>query len=265
MQVWRTNLWFTETTGRAPARKRRWKASEKSAFVTTIVTTELLKKIAHSYKATLIEVLTGFKYIGEKIHLWETSSQGKHFVFGAEESYGCLWGTHARDKDAIIASCLIASIAAQAKLEGKTLVDYLYEIYKTYGVHREQQISIDFKPGKAGMDRIETLMHTLRSNPPKKVGNLAVSYVEDYKKRLKTTLANGKTSSLELPVSDVLLLRLEDNSRLVIRPSGTEPKVKIYASVSSSPTEDVERSIQACDQRLKGLLNELKQDALCQN
>ena len=238
----------------------------QAAFVTTIVTTELLKKIATASGIALIEVLTGFKYIGEKIHLWETTPQGgKHFVIGAEESYGCLWGTHARDKDAIIASCLIASIAAQKKLEGKTLVDALHEIYTLYGVHREQQLSIDFTPGKIGIERIQALMHTLRSNPPGRMGDLSVSYIEDYKTRLKTTLATKKTSPLELPISDVLLLRLEDDSRLIIRPSGTEPKVKIYAATSAAPIEDIQGSIQACDQHLKVLLDAIKKHILCQN
>ncbi len=146
----------------------------KGAFVTTIVSTELQKKIAKAYQKACFEVLTGFKYIGEKIHLWETSKDGYQFIFGAEESYGYLLGTHARDKDAIITSCLIAEIALYDKLQGRTLLDRLTKIYKKYGVFREKQMSINFNPGKEGMDQMAAVMKRLRSNPPKEIAGRSV-------------------------------------------------------------------------------------------
>lgn len=228
----------------------------RPCLVTTIVTTELLKPIAAHYDVTLVEVLTGFKYIGEQIHLWETSSDGYDFLFGAEESYGYLLGTQTRDKDAIIMACLIASMAASAKLQGQTLIDRLHALHKKYGVYREKQLSLDFQPGEEGMHQMSALMRNLRAFPSKQIGDQQVLYVEDYKKGTRNSL--NKTEQLTLPPSDVLLFRLQDASRLVIRPSGTEPKIKIYASVCS-PTE----SVAQCDARLEALLNAFKRDLSC--
>jgi phosphomannomutase len=234
----------------------------QGAFVTTIVTTELLKKIARTFQKPCFEVLTGFKYIGEKIHLWETSKDGYQFIFGAEESYGYLLGTHARDKDAIITSCLIAEIALYAKLQGQTLLDRLHKIYRKYGVFQEKQMSINFNPGKAGMEQMASVMERLRSDPPKDIAGKSVVSIEDYEKRLHFDLKSGKTQQLELPKSDVLLFRLADNTRLVIRPSGTEPKIKIYGGVSMEDFKTIEEAIQECDKRLGLFLDTLKKDAL---
>lgn len=236
------------------------KLPPKGAFVTTIVTTELLKKISLAYHLACFEVLTGFKYIGEKIHQWETSKEGYQFIFGAEESYGCLLGTHARDKDAIVASCLIAEIALYAKRQGKTVQDRLIQIYKKYGIFREKQIALNFKPGQEGRDEMFSLMHRLRSNPPKNIAGHSVISIEDYKKGLRIDLTSSQTEKLNLPQSDVLLFRLEEKSRLVIRPSGTEPKIKIYGSISLEKFQTVEQGIQECDQRLDGLLHAFKKD-----
>ena len=230
----------------------------KGAFVTTIVSTELQKKIAKAYQKPCFEVLTGFKYIGEKIHLWETSNDSYQFIFGAEESYGYLLGTHARDKDAIITSCLVAEIALYDKLQGRTLLDRLYKIYKTYGVFREKQMSINFNPGKEGMDQMAAVMKRLRSNPPKEIAGRSVVYLEDYEKRQRIDFRSGKKEPLELPQSDVLLFRLSDEARLVVRPSGTEPKIKIYGGVSSATFKTIEEAIQECDKRLDLLLDTLK-------
>jgi phosphomannomutase len=235
-----------------------WKQNphRRSALVTTIVTTELLKPIAAHYDVTLIEVLTGFKYIGEKIHLWETSPNGYDFLFGAEESYGYLLGTQSRDKDAIIMACLIAAMAAAAKKQGQTLIDRLHTLHKKYGVYREKQFPLDFRPGEEGMDQMSALMSDLRVSPPRQIGDQQVLYVEDYKKGTRIYL--NKTEKLTLPTSDVLLFRLQDASRLVIRPSGTEPKIKIYASVSSPSDTSLQ-----CDARLDALLNAFKRDLSC--
>lgn len=236
------------------------KIPSKGAFVTTIVTTELLKTIALAHAQKCFEVLTGFKYIGEKIRLWETSPNGYQFIFGAEESYGYLLGTHARDKDAIISSCLIAEMALYAKLHGQTLRDRLHAIYKKYGIFREKQMSLNFNPGKEGMDQMATLMQRLRSNPPRTIASHKVISIEDYEKKICTDLNTHQTKPLDLPQSDVLLFRLDDQSRLVIRPSGTEPKIKIYGSVTSKHFAAIESGIQECDQRLDQLLDALKKD-----
>lgn len=239
--------------------------SDKSAFVTTIVTTELLKKIAHSYKATLIEVLTGFKYIGEKIHLWEMQPDGYQFIFGAEESYGYLLGTQTRDKDAIVASCLIAEMTLHAKLQGLTLIDCLHQIYRKHGIYREKQDSLNFKPGQEGMEQMAAVMKELRSKPPKEIGGHKVIYIEDYEIRKRIYVADRQEEPLDLPVSDVLLFRLSEGSRLIIRPSGTEPKVKIYGSVCTETFETIDSGIQTCEDKLKLLIQALKKETGCTN
>ncbi|MBS0620051.1 MAG: phospho-sugar mutase [Verrucomicrobia bacterium] len=216
--------------------------SPNAAIVTTIVTTELLKKIAAAHNITCVEVLTGFKYIGEKIHLWENGE--KAFLFGAEESYGYLIGTHARDKDAVSISCLIAEIALHTKSQGKTLLDLLYAIYRQYGIHRDKQRSINFPPTQSGMEQMAAWMEKLRKTPPLSVAGQNVTTIEDYLPGIKG-----------LPASDVLLFRLADESRLVIRPSGTEPKIKIYASVSMRDFPTIDEGIARCDAHLDDILS----------
>lgn len=222
-----------------------------AAFVKTIVTTELFKKIAEDYGGACIDVLTGFKYIGEKIAEWEQSFGGYQYIFGAEESYGCLFGTFVRDKDAISASCLIAETAALAKKQNLTLLDRLYLIYQKYGIHREGLVNIAFSDSKAGLEQMKELMHRLREKPPAQIGNQRVVSVEDY--------LSGKNS---LPRSDVLRFWLKDESKLVIRPSGTEPKVKIYAEVVGYAKSEIESEVAACDQRLQSLIDDFQKDAL---
>jgi phosphomannomutase len=210
---------------------------KNGAIVTTIVTTELLKKIATAYKRPCFEVLTGFKYIGEKIHQWENGSHT--FLFGAEESYGYLNGTHARDKDAPAAACLFAEMALQAKLSGKTCVDLLEAIYKTYGHYREAQHTLNFSAGEKGNQEREAFMQKLRQTPPK----LPIQVIEDYETKIRTTVATGKKEPLDLPESNVLVYHLVDGSRYVIRPSGTEPKIKIYGSVSLATDEKMKETL----------------------
>ena len=207
-----------KTQGRLPA---------NGAAVTTIVSTDLLGVIAKDYGIACFEVLTGFKYIGELIHKWEQDKSHK-FLFGAEESYGFLTGTHSRDKDAVVASCLIAEIALLMKVEGRTLVDYLEEIYKKHGLYVERQRVKEFPPGHEGMEKIQQTMEKLRKEHPQEINGQKVEVFEDYKKGL-----HG------LPPSNVLLFRLSDKSKVVVRPSGTEPKLKIYAGV-----RDTEEKIQ---------------------
>lgn len=234
--------------------KERGKLTSNMAIVTTIVSTELLPAICKKYHIHCQEVLTGFKYIGEKIHLWENEKNGMQFLFGAEESYGYLVGTHSRDKDAIVSCCLIAEIALHAKKQGKTLIDLLHEMYKEYGVYREAQYSIDFPPGKDGMDTMQLMMKKLRASPLKELLNAKTTTQEDYLTSQRT-LANSSTiEKITLPVSDVLLYRFNDGSKLVIRPSGTEPKLKIYAGVCVKEFSSVEEGIATADQKLQELI-----------
>jgi len=218
-----------------------------AAFIKTIVTTELFAKIAKNYGGTCIDVLTGFKYIAEKINKWEASFDAYQYIFGAEESYGYLFGTAVRDKDAISTACLIAETAALAKQNNLTLTDRLHQIYKQYGIHREALTNLTFSDGLEGMQEMQSLMQRLRNSPPQIIAGQEVVLIEDY--------LNGRDN---LPPSDVLRLWLKDKSKLVIRPSGTEPKIKIYAEVSEEAGANISQQIITCDQRLLSLIESFK-------
>lgn len=226
------------------------KIPPKSAVVTTIVSTDMIRAICKAYGCTCVEVLTGFKYIGEWIHKWEISGE-HHFLFGAEESYGYLIGTHSRDKDAVVSACLLAEIALFMKIEGRTLMDFLYDLYKKYGIFREKQFTIDF-PGKP--EAMQQTMEKLRRHPPEKILGQQVEILEDYLTGIRTYKKTGKTEKLNLPKSDVLLFRLADESKIVIRPSGTEPKMKIYAGVRMKSFPSLQEGIKDCDKKLDLLL-----------
>jgi phosphomannomutase len=214
-----------------------------AAFIKTIVTTELFRAIVEDFGGKCIDVLTGFKYIAEQIGIWEKTFDAYQYVFGAEESYGYLMGTFVRDKDAISSACLIAEVAASAKKENLTLIDRLHQIYKTYGVHRESLTNLAFSDSKSGMEEMNELMKKLRKNPPTHINGEAVVLFEDY--------LHGHNL---LPPSDVLRFWLKSGSKLVIRPSGTEPKVKIYAEVKEEPREPISAVIELCDEKLKSLV-----------
>jgi len=214
-----------------------------AAVVTTIVSTDLISRICQENGLPCFEVLTGFKYIGELIHKWEVD-RSHHFLFGAEESYGYLIGTHSRDKDAIVMSCLIAEIALLMKVEGRTLVDFLTDIFKTYGLFYEKQRTVEFPPGKTGIDTIEQMMQTLRQKPPQSLLNQEVIQFKDY--------LNGIDN---LPKSNVLLFRLKDNSKIVVRPSGTEPKLKLYAGIHEPQFTTLDSGLKTCDEKIEKLLN----------
>ncbi|MBU6383273.1 MAG: phospho-sugar mutase [Verrucomicrobia bacterium] len=216
---------------------------ENGAFVKSIVTTELFRKIAESFGGKCIDVLTGFKYIGEQIGIWEKAFDSYQYLFGAEESYGYLFGTFVRDKDAVSAACLIAEMAASAKSQGKTLVDILHALYAEFGIHLQSLTSLSFPDSQAGMDETNALMRTLRTTPPQEIGGQAVVLREDFLPGLH-----------HLPPSDVLRFWLKDQSKLVIRPSGTEPKVKIYAEAVGVERESEEQ----VDARLKALVESFK-------
>ncbi len=224
------------------------KALKNPAIVTTIVSTDLIQAICQSYNIACYRTLTGFKYIGELIHLWEKNPKtSPFFLFGAEESYGYLYGTHARDKDAIVSCCLLAEIALYYKIQGKTLIDFLYDIYRKYGIFREKTLALDFSPGKEGILEIQSFMHRLRASPPLEINGICIVKTEDY-----------LLGSKGLPPSDVLAFYLEDKSKILIRPSGTEPKLKIYASLQLPSFSTPEEGLALADQNLDALLTQCK-------
>ncbi len=234
------------------------KMPTNGAIVTTIVTTELLSDIATVFNIDCYAVLTGFKYIGEKIHEWELNADGHTFIFGAEESLGYLYGTHSRDKDGIITACLIAEMTLQLKKQEKTLIDLLQTIYHKFGIYKEKQLPIAFASGQEGLDQMQTLMETLRKEPLNEINGSKVTEICDYQLGIKTD-SSGNTSPLDLPKSNVLLYRLSDGSRYVIRPSGTEPKMKIYGMVKQKEFTSIEEGLETCDRKLDKTLHSLKQ------
>ncbi|MCP5469456.1 MAG: phospho-sugar mutase [Chlamydiales bacterium] len=239
----------------------------KPMFVKTIVTSELFAAIARHYGAECLDVLTGFKYIGEKIALWEEENkrlaETHHYIFGGEESYGYLYGTHVRDKDGIISAAIIAEMALQLKLQGKTLVNFLHEIFSKYGVFANRSTSFEFE-GKEGAEKMARMMGRLRDHPPEKIGNTSVITVEDYLNHQKKIFATGKTEPLLLPKSDVLLFRLSDGSKLIVRPSGTEPKIKFYCEVADKhfhpDAHSIEKALKKCYYLIDERIELLKRD-----
>ncbi len=210
---------------------------ENPAFVTTIVTTNMAKAVAENYGLKYIEVLTGFKYIGEQIKLFEQNGQCNNYVFGLEESYGCLAGTHARDKDAVVAVMMLCELAAFYKKQGKSVWDAMIDTYEKYGYYKEGQYSITMK-GKEGAEQIAALMDRLRSNPPKEFGQWRVEQFRDYKTHKTVDMATGAEGDTGLPTSNVLYFALDNDAWCCARPSGTEPKIKFYMGVKGKNLED---------------------------
>jgi phosphoglucomutase/phosphomannomutase len=230
--------------------------------VSTIVSSRMLKRIAEDYEVTYIDVLTGFKFIGEVIRKQDNHEIPGRFLFGAEESYGFLYGTYARDKDGIAASCLIAEMALYYKLKGKTLLDVLYELYRLYGITREAQTTVMLPEGEAGNLAREKVMQKLRSKDLTHLDGVEITAVEDYLSHEKTERYNGHKTPLDLPTSDVLVFHLEDDTSLIIRPSGTEPKIKIYGNyyIKSYLRGTVAKN--ECDEKVKGRLENVKKQLL---
>lgn len=195
--------------------------------VKTIVSTNLVNAIAKDYGCELKEVLTGFKFIGEQVLLLEQKGEEERFIFGFEESYGYLAGGYVRDKDAVVASMLICEMCCYYKAKGMTLVEILDSLYKKYGYFYSCQRSITCE-GQDGMEKMANAMKTLRQNPPKEIAGFKTLNVLDYSTSVNTELATGKTSEIKLPKSNVLSYQLEDGAGAIVRPSGTEPKIKIY-------------------------------------
>ncbi len=221
-------------------------------MVSTIVTTNMAAAIAADYNVKFVEVLTGFKYIGEQIKLMEQSGKG-HYVFGLEESYGCLAGTHARDKDAVVAVMCLCEMAAWCKKHGKTCWDQMIELYEKYGYYKETQYAITLK-GIDGAAQIAQIMDKLRSNPPKNFGDLKVVEMRDYEKDQVTDLETGEVKPTGLPKSNVLYFDLTNNSWCCARPSGTEPKIKFYMGVKGASLDDAQQKVEKLTQDLKAIL-----------
>ncbi|OQB15179.1 MAG: Phosphoglucomutase [Firmicutes bacterium ADurb.Bin193] len=211
---------------------------KNAAVVSTVVSTGLTKAVCKRFGATYFETLTGFKFIGEKIHEFE--KEGKYeYVFGFEESYGYLAGTHARDKDGIVASMLVAEMAAHYAEKGKTLFDVTQDLYKEYGWFLEDTVCV-FMDGIDGLEKINGIMKDLRDKMPKEIGGLNVLAIRDYKAGLRYDLKSGEQSPTGLPESDVLIFELEGGTNFAVRPSGTEPKIKNYYLIYHKTKEGAE-------------------------
>ncbi len=226
---------------------------EDGVLIKTIVTTNMADAIAKYYGTGLIEVLTGFKYIGQQILKFEQTGKGT-YLFGFEESYGCLIGTHARDKDAIVASMALAEAAAFYKAQGKTLWDAMIELYERYGYYKDDIKSITLK-GIEGLQKIQEIMDTLRKNPPVKIGDYTVTSVRDYKADTIRDTATGEVKPTGLPSSNVLYYDLTDDAWLCVRPSGTEPKVKFYYGIKGTSLEDADAKSQALGDQVLAMIN----------
>lgn len=217
-------------------RKAKGLLPENPAFISTIVTTRMALPIAKEYGAKYIDVLTGFKYIGEQIKNFERTGSNS-YIFGLEESYGCLAGTHARDKDAIVAVMLLCELTAFYKDKGKTVWDAMTDLYEKYGYYKEGQFSITMK-GSEGAKEISALMDGLRNDPPGEFAGFKVEEFRDYKSKKARNFLSGESFDIELPPSNVLYFKLENEAWCCARPSGTEPKIKFYMGVKGESFED---------------------------
>lgn len=219
--------------------KEQNKLPANPVVVKTIVTTPLVEVIASSYGAETADLLTGFKYIGEFVTNLEKVGEENRFIVGMEESYGYLRGVHARDKDAVVASLIICEMAAYYKLRGISLKQFMDSIYEKYGMYLNSVLNFSFE-GASGMQKMSDMMTSLRSNAPKEIAGKAVVRVSDYKLSVTKDTVTGGETEITLPESNVLSYSLEDNCKVIVRPSGTEPKIKAYITAFGSSREDSE-------------------------
>lgn len=217
-------------------RKEKEGLPQDGYLIKTIVTSNMADAIAKAYNIGLIEVLTGFKFIGQQILKSEMTGKGT-YLFGFEESYGCLIGTYARDKDAIVATMALCEAAAYYKTQGKTLWDAMMDMYAKYGYYQDGIEAITLK-GIEGLEKIQTILSTLRNNPPEKVGDYQVLQIRDYKEDTLKNIATGEMGTTGLPQSDVLYYELNEDAYLCVRPSGTEPKIKFYYGIKGDSALD---------------------------
>ena len=229
---------------------------EDGALIKTIVTTNLADAIAKGYGVNLIEVLTGFKFIGQQILGFENSGKGS-YLFGFEESYGCLIGTYARDKDAIVATMALCEAAAYYKTQGKTLWDAMIEMYEQFGYYKDAIQSVTMK-GIEGLQKIQEIMNSLRQNPPTEFAGHKVTAVRDYKADTITDVATGAVKPTGLPNSNVLYYELTDDAWVCVRPSGTEPKVKFYYGVKGTSLADADKKSEIMGKAVLDMVDSMK-------
>ncbi|MBZ9687644.1 phospho-sugar mutase [Clostridium estertheticum] len=227
---------------------------KNGVIIKTIVTTDMVEAITKKYNVEVLDVLTGFKYIGEKIKEFELSGE-KEFIFGFEESFGYLAGNFVRDKDAVIAAMLICEMTLYYKNKGMSLYDALMDIYSEHGFYEEALVSIELK-GKDGAEKISKILEYLRSSMKDELGNNKIVKKMDYRASLEVDLINHKSEVIELPKSNVLKFVLEDGSWFVVRPSGTEPKMKIYISVKGNSIENTSEKIIQLKENVMSLVDE---------
>lgn len=224
-------------------KKASGKLPEKPVVVKTIVTTKLINKLCEKYGCELKNVLTGFKYIGEVILNLEKKHEENRYLFGFEESYGYLSGTYVRDKDAVVASMLVCEMAAYYKKQGKSLAEVIDGLYEEFGYYLNQTYSFEFG-GAAGMQKMADIMTAVRDNTPKSIAGYDVVKVSDYLLRKETDVATGSVTDIDLPKSNVIALHLADDNAVIIRPSGTEPKIKLYIT---SVGKDKDNASEICE------------------
>lgn len=229
------------------------KLPEDGAVISTIVTTNMAAAIAKHYGVEFIEVLTGFKYIGQQILGFETKGKGS-YLFGFEESYGCLIGTHARDKDAIVATMALCEAAAYYKTKGMTLWDAMVAMYEKYGYYKDDIQSITLK-GIEGLEKIQTILENLRKNPPTEIGTYKVLSARDYKVDTVVNMETKEVTDTGLPSSNVLYYDLNDDAWVCVRPSGTEPKIKIYYGIKGTSLQDADEKSAALGADVKKLID----------
>ncbi len=221
---------------------------ENPALIETIVTTDMAKEIAEDYHVRLIEVLTGFKYIGEQIRIFDETGCN-NYIFGLEESYGCLAGTYARDKDAPSAVVMLCEVAAFYKKQNKTLWDAMVDLYEKYGYYKEGLSTLTLK-GKDGAAQIQEMMKSARENVPAQIGNHTVLAIRDYKADTRKDMVTGTVETTGLPSSNVLYYELSDGAWCCVRPSGTEPKIKFYFGVKGTSLQDAEMKLQTLQEAM---------------
>ena len=236
-------------------RKALYGLPEDGAFIRSIVSTNMADAIAKYYGIQLVEVLTGFKFIGQKILEFENTGKGT-YLFGMEESYGCLTGTYARDKDAVDASMTLCEAAAYYKTKNMTLWDAMLAMYERYGYYKDDVTAITLK-GIEGLAKIQEIMNTLRENAPAEIGGYKVTAVRDYKKDTITDTATGAVKPTGLPASNVLYYELEDDAWVCVRPSGTEPKVKFYLGVKGTSLEDADAKSKALSEAVHAMIGKM--------
>lgn len=238
------------------ALKKENRLPQKGAIVKTIVSTDMIKPICKEYNVEVKEVLTGFKYIGEMIKSFEENPGSNEFLLGFEESYGYLAGNFVRDKDAVIAATLICEMTLYYKAMGKTLYEGLTDLYKKYGYYKEKLVSIELK-GKDGQEKISEIIEYFRNNDIKDLGSFEAEYKEDYKLSMKRNLKENSQEAIELPKSNVIKYLFSNGCYFVVRPSGTEPKMKIYLGVKGTSESKAEENMQYLNEKVQEIINNL--------